>query len=276
MSYAIDLNERQTTRMLEQAIRYHAVVLLEPRIWAPGEVVRCRLESSGSPWSPRRIYSAPLVVTTCPEDEPAITAASGRGSRTADIQLVERFTPLIGSYCDATLQLGENRYFFSTDVTRVDPVGPGRLGVQLYLTRPDVIQVAQRRRFRRIQLPRASQVEIRWPSPDGSIAGGVGWLYNIGQDGIACRTDTLLADRLYIGQEVVINFSLRPGEAEHFILDAIICNKTPAGTRDRTILGMQFLAGEGHEASATVRESLRRRLRAISTSPPGVRKGVDA
>ena len=276
MSYAIDLNERQTARTLEQAVRHNAIVLLEPRIWSVGEVLRCRLEPSESPVPGRRLYAAPLIVVTCPEDEPAVTAVGGQTGRAAEIQAVERLSPLIGTYCDVTLQLGEHRYLFSTDVTHVEPAGPGQTDVRLYLRRPDVIQVAQRRRFRRIQLPQASQVEIRWHGEDGGAAGGVGWLYNIGEDGIACRTDTVLADRLYIGQEVVIDFSIRPGEAERFVLDAVICNKTPAGNQDRTVIGLQFLAGEGHEASAAVREWLRRRLRAISYSPPGVRKGVDA
>jgi hypothetical protein len=276
MSYAIDLNQRQSARTLEQAVRYQATVYLEPRMWGDGTVVRCQLEACELPGHSRRLYAAPLVLATCAEDEQAATASSGLSGRAVEAKIVERYSPLIGTYCDAAVEMGENRYLFSADVTRVEPLGPGRTGARIYLTRPDVIQVAQRRRFRRIQLPQASQVEIRWRNEDGSSAGGVGWLYNIGQDGIACRSDTLLADRLCIGQEVSIDFSLRPGEAEHFILDAVVCNKTPAGTQDRTILGMQFLVGPGHEATTTVRESLRRRLRVISTSPPGVRKGVDA
>jgi len=277
MSYAIDLNERQSARTLEQAIRYQAIATLEPRAWPAEEAIRCRLEPSDlAEKHGKRLYAAPLVLVTCQEDALAITAASGFSSRAADIQAVERFSPLIGTYCDVVMEVGENRYLFSSDVARVEPAGPGRPGVRFYLTRPDVIQVAQRRRFRRIQLPHASQVEIQWRGEDGRTTGGVGWLYNIGQDGIACRTDTLLADRLCIGQEVTIDFALRPGEPEHYVLDAVICNKTPAGTQDRTIIGMQFLVEQGHQASATVREALRRRLRIISMSPPGVRKGVDA
>lgn len=276
MSYAIDLNQRQTARTLEQAVRYQASVMLEPRAWDGSEAVRCQLEACELSSQSRRLYAAPLVLVTCPDDAPADTTASGLSGRAAEAKIVERFSPLIGTYCDGVIEMGENRYLFSADVTRVEPLGPGRPGARIYLTRPDVIQVAQRRRFRRIQLPQAAQVEIRWRNDDGSNAGGVGWLYNIGQDGIACRSDTLLADRLCIGQEVTIDFSLRPGEAEHFILDAVVCNKTPAGTQDRTILGMQFQVGTGHEATLAVREALRRRLRVISTSPPGIRKGVES
>jgi hypothetical protein len=278
MSYAIDLNQRQSARTLEQAIRYQAATILEPRIWQPGEIIHCQLQACELPGAARRLYAAPLTMVTCPEEAAALPAAPpiGLSSRAADMLALERFNPLIGTYCDATVEMGENRYLFSSDVTRVEPAWPGRQGVRIYVTRPETLQVAQRRRFRRIQLPQASQIEIRWRGEDDATGKGVGWLYNIGQDGIACRTDTLLADRLFIGQEVMIDFSLRPGEQEHFVLDAVICNKTPAGTADRTILGMQFLVGQGHNATATVREALRRRLRVISTSPAGIRKGVDA
>jgi hypothetical protein len=278
MSYAIDLNERQSARTLEQAIRHQARVVLEPRIWPAEEAIRCQLEACERPAGQgRRVYSAPLVVVAdLGGGSKPPGAEVGPAGRAADLALVEKYNVLIGTYCDAILELGENRYLFSTDVTRVEPSGPIIRGVRIYLTRPEVIQVAQRRRFRRIQLPQAAQVEIRWKGEDGSGGGGIGWLYNIGQEGLACRVDSALADRLWIGQEIKIGFSLRPAELEHYALDAVICNKTPAGTPDRTILGMQFLSGAGHEASGTMQETLRRRLRAIAGSPAGVRKGVDA
>lgn len=278
MSYAINLNERQSARTLEQAIRHEALVVLSPRIWPAEEAIRCCLEASGPQASPgRRVYSSPLaLVAGMGNGQTPPDAEVGPAARTADLAFVEKHSALIGTYCDATMELGEARYLFSSDVVRVEPAGPIIRGVRIYMTRPEVIQVAQRRRFRRIQLPQASQVEIRWKNDDGSGGGGVGWLYNIGQDGLACRIDAALGDRLWIGQEIRINFALRPGELEHFILDAVVCNKTPAGTPDRAILGMQFLGGVGHEASGTILETLRRRLRAIAGSPTGVRKGVDA
>lgn len=280
MSYAIDLNERQSTRTLEQAIRHQAAITLEPRIWSSEEVLPGHLVTS-TPVVPlgRRTYAAPLVVAIAPESpEPAPDQPPAPPK--IDREAMDRCQTLIGTYCDAVLELGQNRYLFSTDVVCVElgsKLANGVYGeIHILLARPETIQVAQRRRFRRIQLPQSSQIEIRWTNDDGSSGGGVGWLYNIGQDGIACRTDTLLADRLWIGQEVSLDFSLRPGEPEHYRVDAVLCSKTPAGSADRTILGLQFAVGPGHESSDPVRESLQRRLRAMTVSPAGVRKGVDA
>ena len=44
-------------------------------------------------------------------------------------------------------------------------------------------------------------------------------------------------------------------------MDAVVCNKTPAGTSGKMIIGMQFLTGPGYEATNKAIESLRRRLR---------------
>ena len=108
MSYAIDLNQRQSARTLEQAVRYQATVFLEPRVWAGGEAVRCQLEACELSSQSRRLYAAPLVLVTCPEGEPAETAASGLSGRAAESKIVERYSPLIGTYCDATVEMGEN------------------------------------------------------------------------------------------------------------------------------------------------------------------------
>ncbi|MEP0843897.1 MAG: PilZ domain-containing protein [Phycisphaerae bacterium] len=280
MSYAIDLNERQSTRTLEQAIRHQAPIILEPRIWEPAEHLHGQLIANGVALPRgRRSYSAPLVVAVPPSTSPA-TPDQPASTPRVDRAAIDRCQALVGTYCDCCLHLAQNRYLFSADVTSVELgsklSGGSYGGIQVYLTRPETIQVAQRRRFRRIQLPQSSQIEIRWRNDDGSTGGGVGWLYNIGQDGIACRTDTLLADRLWIGQEVALDFSLRPGEPEHYRLNGIVCNKTPSGSADRTILGIQFAAGPGQESTAPVREALQRRLRAMSAAPAGIQKGVDA
>lgn len=275
MAYAIDLNPRQSARTLEQAIRHQATVLLEPRIWTAGSAVHCQLESwpAMSPTG-RRMQAAPLVMTT------VVTAGDSSAADVPEPRAAflafERYSELVGTYCDAVVELGENRYLLSSDITRVEPAGPGGAGARLYLSRPETIQVMQRRRFKRVQLPQAAQVEIRWLNEDGTGGGGVGWLYNVSADGMACRTDSVLAERLWIGQELKLDFALRPGEPEHYLVDAVLCSKTSAGMPDRTILGLQFVSDGDHAASTAARDALRRRLRGIQGSPGGLRKGVDA
>jgi hypothetical protein len=101
----------------------------------------------------------------------------------------------------------------------------------------------------------------------------VGWLCNISPDGLACRAGTRIADQLGIGEQVHVEFTLAPGDRERFSLTAALCNKTPAGTKNTMILGMQFLHGPGHESSGQTVEKLRQRLlRFNQTVAPALRQ----
>lgn len=275
MPYAIDLSPRQSARTLEQAVRHQAQVVLEPRLWSDGGQIRCRLAAYEYSVTGRRPRSAPLLLMVDPEDAGSPRAGEPPLDTAGELARLQRFNSLLGTYCDAVLELGDHRYMFSADIVRVEPSASAHEGPRLYLSRPEVVQVAQRRRFGRVQLAHSSQIEIRWIHEDGTTGGGVGWLYNISPDGLACRTDAMMADRLWIGQELRLDFTLKPGDPEHFVLSAVLCNKTAAGTTDRMILGLQFLSGPGYESSATMREALRRRLYGTPVAS-FIRKGVDA
>ena len=81
MAYAIDLSPRQTTRTLEQAVRYRADILLVPRVQRDEEPIVCSLECVGKPEA-GRASRAYLVIIPTVETEPAGTPARS-ATRTA-------------------------------------------------------------------------------------------------------------------------------------------------------------------------------------------------
>ena len=254
MAYAIDLNKRQSARTLEQAIRHKARIVLEPRVWSDGQFVFCRMEAAPN-LHPQGINKNDLLVLHCELDEQ-------REDASGQALLTQRHVSatLLGTYCDVSVPLGEQCYLFSSDVNRVVPADSTHSEVQVFISRPDTVQVAQRRRFRRIQLAHSSKVQILWTDAEKKKQEAIAWLCNLSEDGLACRAEANVADALFIGEQTHLCFTLTPGQSEPFRIDAVLCNKTPAGTQGKIILGLQFVIGADHELSAASIECLRRRL----------------
>jgi len=266
MAYAIDLSPRQTTRTLEQAVRHRAEILLQPRVQPDDELIACRLERVETPQEGRggRGYLEVAVLygevasdgSADDEQSPKEMGAPGRG-----------YEELIGTYCDAALQLGENRYLFCSDVLAAwNPSKPGGSAC-IRLARPETIQVTQRRRFWRFVPARSAQVNLSYSDGEPVGGSGMGWLCNVSADGLACRVDSRLADHVGIGEHLKVEFALAPGDPVRFRLDAALCNKIPAGTQGTMILGLQFMVGPGYEASARAGDTLRRQLLARYSQP---------
>lgn len=267
MSYAIDLNARQSARTLEQAIRQQAEVILEPRIWGDEQHLLCQLEPHGSPHD---LDLAP-VVTLAVLSQQSVSPSDGTlASRPAAI---DDLRELAGTYLDGVLQLGEQRYMFSTDAIRALPALAPDEAPRLHVNRPPILQVAQRRRFRRIKLSHAAQVDLRWIR-DGLHMGGVGWLFNVGGEGMACRAEQRVAESLWIGDEVQLEFTLAPGDTERFSIRGVLCNKTPTGTLGKVILGIQFHTQESEPSEAIHR--LRQRLVERAGQLAATQKEVDS
>jgi hypothetical protein len=249
MVYAIELSPRQSARTIEQALRHCCEVVLQPRIWPEDLTVAGQL------------LSGPNLARPAQAEWLTLQLAWEPGGLTGDesaIPTKEQLMQLEGTYCDAHFQLSEHRYLFSSDILRVE--WPQHSAPQVQVERPKSLQVAQRRRSWRFQPARSAQVELRW-TRDGQVpAGSVGWLCNVSAEGLACRTEARVADQLWIGDQVVVEFTLGPGDPEPYILDAVLCNKTPAGSPGRVILGVQFASGPEHEDTVRAAGLLRQQL----------------
>ncbi len=236
MSFAIELNKRQSTRTIEQALRRQVETTLEPRVEGGGE---------------------PLVGMLAQDRSELFTFDLARDPG----RLLDR---LVGAYCEGHFQLGESRYLFSTYV--IDTVSGGRFG-RLVVQRPETILVVQRRRFWRTRFAESSDVRPNF-QVDGHEETVLGALCNVSPEGLAMRLSDRFADGMLIGDKMRAGFEL-PGLDYTFEFDAILCNKTPAGSPGALILGLQFSGlEEAEEQMILLRNHLRHENRA------GMRQGA--
>jgi hypothetical protein len=267
MSYGIDLSPRQTTRILQQAVRRRAEVILLPRAWPEDEQIGCCLESIEAP---RETGSSRAYLVIAPS--PGLTDEQAATDKQAHHATAGDYRDLVGTYCDVALRLGENQFVFCTDVIAVSGVGGAS---RICLARPEVIQVCQRRRFYRFRPARSAHVSLYWSDNTGLPGLATGWMLNVSADGLACRVDLQIADRLAIGEPLRVEFCLEPGDPGRFILDATVCSKSPGGTEGTMILGLHFLVGEGHESSTESANNLRGQLVQRYAPRVNVSKGAD-
>ena len=142
---------------------------------------------------------------------------------------------LIGVYAEGHIQMGDCRYLFSTHVIDVIP-GDG-YGTMV-LARPLAVMVLQRRRFWRTRHAESSDIEIVYDTGT-SRETLIGALCNISPGGLAVRLNTPQADGLLIGETIKTQFEL-PRLDHLFKFDAVLCNKTPGGSKESVIIGLQF------------------------------------
>ncbi len=282
MDYGITLNPRQTARTIEQANRHRAEVLVDARIWPGTRALRCRL----APPDPACLATRGLKVimlAPCRGEGPESSQVGEKARDDLQWSQAEDAGPrhsmkwedLVGTYCDLTVRLGEQRYLLSCDVVHVERYSQDPDDVRIFLSQPQTLQVAQRRRFRRIRLSQSAQVELSWGGADHAANSSLAWLCNLSVDGLACRLDARMADQILIGDRLRACFSLTPGDTQRFELDAVLCNKIPAGTEGKVILGLQFLTDDAHRTSAEAVNRLRGRLMKSFAEPAGRTEGAD-
>ncbi|UCG33961.1 MAG: PilZ domain-containing protein [Phycisphaerales bacterium] len=207
MSFAIELNERQSNRILEQAMRRQAEVMLETKLGAENGPIIGEI-------APGQAHTIGLKI----KSDPGVLLDS-----------------LIGVFAEGYIQMGECRYLFSTHI--IDVASDGRHG-RMILARPQTLMVLQRRRFWRTQYAESSDVEISYEA--GPLTQTViGALCNISPGGMAVRLKGTQADSLLIGETVRTRFEL-PNLNHVFKFDAVLCNKTPGAEGEAVLLGLQF------------------------------------
>lgn len=209
--FAFTLAPRQSVRILEQATRSAAVVTLTPRRDTQRQLV------------------GPIDRAT-PES---------LWIRLPDVD-VEVGASLLSVYCDGTLELGDARYLFDTNILGASGADEC---TQLEIVRPDALRVIQRRRFWRAELRHSAPVRLIGGGEQGNADSG--WsceavLMNMSVEGLACRADQASADLVSVGEGLQVQFILAPHE-EPFCFDGVVKSKIPAGTKGRTILGLQFM-----------------------------------
>ncbi len=221
MQFAFALSPSQSRRLLDQAVKHRAEIHLEPRGWMSGESLHVMLLGSDGDL---------LLARNEAESDQALET-------------------LVGMNVDGTTVLGQSLYLFESHVVDIDWSEPQAL---LLIAKPEVLQVTQRRRFQRMRLRAACPVHI---SAKRRRQDFTGQLLNLSPDGLACRIREDDAQILRAGQRISV--ALHPKEADRgFEFEAVVSNKTPAGTPGHAILGVQFHLREDDFDAQTARERL--------------------
>ncbi len=224
MLVTLDLNSRQTARVLAEAVHIRAMLEIEPRPDAFSDLL----------WG----------------------TLSGRGQDGLYVELHERgpdidLAGLVGAMCDVRMILARQLYLFATFVVdSVPQTAPQRLVIEV----PQTIQVANRRRFARQAPLEPVPVRITVPAVANTF---VGILANINPTGLACRLSGRELDEvLFIGDQAQLEFAL-PWSAELYTLPAVACTKSRSRQEEELMVGFEF-AGTADEASLKkLRQSLR-------------------
>jgi hypothetical protein len=230
---AIDLTCRQTARVLEQALRTRAQVELEPRS---------------------------RQITLC-------GSLTGRESGVLRIDLHDHgrdwpLTGLVGAFCDVKMVLSGDLHQFCTCI--VDAVD-NALPQYLLLAAPEVIQVANRRRFERQPLREPTAVQL-WVA--GATSPMAGTLINIAVNGLACRLPRREAEEmLLIDDEVRLRFQL-PGQEAACDVPARVCVKTASGRSEYLQVGLEFCTPPPGDPAQPTLDRLRAVLFKHYTNPP--------
>lgn len=207
MLSALDLTQRQASRLLEQAIRTRARLNIEAQSHQVGSGFRG-----------------------------VLVAREGNVLTVELFPRVEGVPPisLIGSFCEVGSQMAGELFFFTSCVLDViEAGGPTRL----LLSMPELIQVANRRRFERTNTTVASHVRlVQQNRPQAAT----GLMANISATGLAFTLGvTECEDPVLLGDDVRVQFELA-GFDETFELPAVICNKHVSADRQRLLVGLEF------------------------------------
>ena len=165
--------------------------------------------------------------------------------------MAEKFLP--GQYCQVQFSLnggdllGQRPHRDDRDAGRRSAGNDAPR--HLVTSRPNVVQILERRKFVRTQLATRTPVMVRWPEDDRLAEAS---LFNIGGGGLAFRIGKDFGDRIHIGDRMEATFEL-PGLPRRFTFQLSMCNKT-VGQRQR---------------QRDRRRAVRGRSRGRSGRPPG-------
>lgn len=207
MTFAIELSQKQSGRILECACRTQQDIHLLPNAWSGRKPISCKMV---------HIENDGLVLTVkCLDDTD--------------------FKDLLNIYCQVDLDLEDGQYFFDANIIAVRHHNDG---VGLTLGWPDNILVKQRRRFSRHALAQSSEVQLSTQRGDCLETFG-GQLYNLSEDGLAFQLAKTDADKIEIGQNCCVCFEV-PEQEHTYRFEGIICRTLPSSSQDSAIIGMHF------------------------------------
>jgi c-di-GMP-binding flagellar brake protein YcgR len=214
VSYSYELGEKQSARVLAQAVRMRSPVWAEAITQATARSVTGFLSHLDS-----------QILQLDIQGDHATAAET-----------------LPGQYYQMVINLSDSRYMTVADLLETQEAGSSQT---LIFARPASLQVLQRRRLARWMPGKAQPVYISWEGPNGQMtAPSMGQLNDLSLGGLSVRLPDTADGCLFIGERVSVRFSLSTRQAE-FATWATVCHKHVDADHSEVILGMQFVPEEG-------------------------------
>ncbi len=218
VGYAYDLGPRQTSRVIEQAVRSRA------NIWAE------TIEQA----QPRGLSGC---MVSCNAEVVSIQLNSTG---------LDAFTPIVGQYYQLLISVGDTRYLTVSDLLENQKQTDCYI---LIFSRPKNLQVMQRRKYHRHVPGQAFPVYISWQETEEqdkekvNHTPALGQIRDLSLHGMSVRVPDHLDNHLFIGDVVYLRFSLNVREPEYFT-SATICHKEFFKDASEMIIGLQFVGIE--------------------------------
>ncbi|NLX06772.1 MAG: PilZ domain-containing protein [Phycisphaerae bacterium] len=208
--YSYELGEKQSSRVLEQAVRVHSPV------WAEA-IDHTHLQSaSGKMLKAEETVVYLKVNSETPEMDHAMP----------------------GQYYQLVISLDDQRYLTVSDLVEVQTSTEGPVMV---FSRPRSIQVLQRRRYVRSVPSQSYPVYLRSETEDRNQDKPVlGQIRDISVSGMSIRLPGDADSNLFIGDVVQLRFSLSVREPE-FVTRAAICHKQMDTEKAELVTGVEFV-----------------------------------
>jgi c-di-GMP-binding flagellar brake protein YcgR len=236
--YAYDLAQHKSSRIIEQAARLKAI------IWA---------ETLEQPQP--RSFSGILVKTD---------------TETLHLQLnqptLDGTTPMVGQYYQLIISMNDTRYLTVCDLREIQTENSNTF---LIFSRPQSLQIMQRRHFHRLTPSQSFPAYVSWQEPEGegeetkkdNIKTPVlGQVRNLSSCGMSIQVSETLDMHLFIGDTVYVRFSLNVRDPE-FFTSASICYKELHMEKSELIIGLQFTnTEENGEFQTRLREALNQNI----------------
>ncbi len=225
MPFSFELNDRQSARVIQQAIRTGAAMHLEPHHAKGGEALSVQLTGS---------------------DDKCLTFRFASSQAARDSGLIP------GQYCQVQFYYNDAMYLISVHIVDMDEEQ-----ACMRTSRPKMAQILERRKFGRSRLAARTPVIIRWLEEDRLAEAS---LFNVAGGGMAFKISKESGDRILVGDVLEAAFEL-PGLPRRAPFKISICNKTVASDNASVIVGAQFLEGP-QDGQAGALDELRRFLAA--------------
>jgi len=145
---------------------------------------------------------------------------------------------------------------------------------RVFITRPETLQVMQRRRFSRFRPARSTQVELRWQKDEGSLHGTSRGFATSARTVWHASVERRIGEQLWIGDRITWSSRSRP--VIESLCHRSFCAADTGRHRRQDDLGLQFVRSLVFENSQQATEKLRKHLQARLGMPSSQPKGADA